>query len=258
MKAIILAGGLGTRLGKYTENLPKGMLNFAGKSLIERQIETLRKCGIKEIIVTRKHLKEKINFPDVKYDDKEQDDSNMVSDFMHARREFDDDLILCYGDIIYEPSVLKELIKSKAEISVVADKDWKEYWIARLGDWRNDSESFVVRGKKLVSLGMPNPPENLMDARYVGMIKFSKKSLKKIEDIYDALSEKIGWETKWSYSKSFKKAYMTDLVQELIENGFNVEAVLISHKWMEFDTAEDYEKANDWLDKGTLKRFINL
>ena len=34
MKAIILAAGMGTRLGKYTENLPKCMLNFNGKPVL--------------------------------------------------------------------------------------------------------------------------------------------------------------------------------------------------------------------------------
>ena len=51
MKAIILAAGQGTRLKKYTENLPKGMLSFMGKTIIERQIEIYRKCGIDNIIV---------------------------------------------------------------------------------------------------------------------------------------------------------------------------------------------------------------
>ena len=51
MKAIILAAGMGTRLDKYTKELPKCMLNFEGKTLIKRQVETLRSCGIKEIII---------------------------------------------------------------------------------------------------------------------------------------------------------------------------------------------------------------
>src|SRR3989338_10912430 len=46
MKAIILAAGMGTRFDKYTKDLPKCMLNFNGKTLIERQVETLRACGI--------------------------------------------------------------------------------------------------------------------------------------------------------------------------------------------------------------------
>ena len=56
MKAIILAAGQGTRLKKYTENLPKGMLRFMGQTIIERQIAMYRKCGINDIIVVQIRL----------------------------------------------------------------------------------------------------------------------------------------------------------------------------------------------------------
>ena len=67
MKAIILAAGQGTRLKKYTENLPKGMLSFGGKTLIERQIEIYRSCGIDKIIIVKGYAADKIQYPDVKY-----------------------------------------------------------------------------------------------------------------------------------------------------------------------------------------------
>ena len=60
MKAIILAAGMGTRLGKYTENLPKCMLEFEGKTLIQRQVDTLRDAGIEDIIIIKGFNQEKI------------------------------------------------------------------------------------------------------------------------------------------------------------------------------------------------------
>ena len=60
MKAIILAAGRGTRLKKYTRDLPKGMLPFAGKTIIERQIGMYRKHGFTKIIVVRGFAAEKI------------------------------------------------------------------------------------------------------------------------------------------------------------------------------------------------------
>ena len=69
MKALILAGGQGTRLKKYTENLPKGMLSFMGKTIIERQIELYRSCGINDIIIVRGYASEKINYKGIKYYD---------------------------------------------------------------------------------------------------------------------------------------------------------------------------------------------
>ena len=42
MKAIILAAGIGNRLGKHSNNKPKALLEFDGESLLKRQIETLK------------------------------------------------------------------------------------------------------------------------------------------------------------------------------------------------------------------------
>jgi len=258
MKAIILAGGLGTRLGKYTKDLPKCMLNFLGKPLIERQVAAFRLCGISDIIITRKHLKEKIDVSGVKYDDKEPDDSNMLADFFHAIKELDDDIILSYGDVLFEPEVLKKLLESEADIGIVADSDWKDYWAARLGGWTEDSESFVIgENDKVISLGIPDSPAEKMDARYVGLIKFSKKVLPKIKEVYENAAKNF-WEKLWHTSSSFKKAYMTDFLQELIDQGLDVKAVKIQRGWLEFDTEKDYELILKWIKDETLKRFIRI
>ena len=49
MIVIILNAGSGTRLGELTKNLPKGLLDINGKSLIERQIENFSSKNIKKI-----------------------------------------------------------------------------------------------------------------------------------------------------------------------------------------------------------------
>lgn len=51
-KAIILAGGRGTRLSPLTDGIPKPLVPFLGKTLIERIIEKLTKSGIEKIMIT--------------------------------------------------------------------------------------------------------------------------------------------------------------------------------------------------------------
>ena len=51
MKAIILAGGLGTRLKPFTEIIPKPLLPIGEKAILEIQIEHLRKYGFNEIFL---------------------------------------------------------------------------------------------------------------------------------------------------------------------------------------------------------------
>ena len=51
MKAVILAGGLGTRLKPFTEVIPKPLLPIGEKAVLEIQIEHLRKHGVDEVIL---------------------------------------------------------------------------------------------------------------------------------------------------------------------------------------------------------------
>ncbi len=60
MKAIILAGGKGTRLLPLTESIPKPMVILCGKPLLQYQIELLKNNGFKEITLIVNYLGEKI------------------------------------------------------------------------------------------------------------------------------------------------------------------------------------------------------
>ena len=71
MKVIILAAGRGTRLGHHTKEIPKGLVDVNGKSIIERQIELFKKNGITEIVIVRGYKKEKFCWDDVTFIDNE-------------------------------------------------------------------------------------------------------------------------------------------------------------------------------------------
>jgi len=58
MKAIILAGGLGTRLKPFTEVIPKPLLPVGESSVLEIQILSLKKHGIKDIVIATNHMAE--------------------------------------------------------------------------------------------------------------------------------------------------------------------------------------------------------
>ncbi|MBR4530700.1 MAG: NTP transferase domain-containing protein [Lachnospiraceae bacterium] len=102
MKAIILAAGQGTRLKKYTENLPKGMLSFMDRTIIERQIALYRAAGIDRIIIVRGYAADKIAYEGVTYyDNEDYANTNMVISLLAAAPEFDDDVIVSYSDILF-------------------------------------------------------------------------------------------------------------------------------------------------------------
>lgn len=260
MKAIILAAGQGTRLKKYTENLPKGMLSFMGKTLIERQIELYRKCGVQKISVVRGFAAEKIQYDGVYYyDNKEYASTNMVESLMAAKEEFNEDMIVSYSDILFEEQMLRQMINVEGDIAVAVDDNWKAYWKKRYGRVDFDTESLAIDSKdRILELGLENPPMESIDARYIGLLKFSKTGLKWIEAILEAAYQKAPDEPWQQSGKPVRQAYMTDLLQAIIQSGKIVRAEHFHNGWLEFDTNEDYENACGWIEDQTIEQLIKI
>ena len=260
MKAIVLAGGAGKRLKRYTKDLPKGMLSFGGKTIIERQIEAFRACNITDIIVVRGFEASKINYKGVRYYTNENyATTNMVEGMMVAKAEFNDDLIVSYSDIIFDADMLKAMIGAEALFSCAVDDNWKAYWKKRYGRIDVDTESLVINDQSnIIELGLENPPLEMIDARFIGLLKFSVEGLHIIQKIMEEAYKE--YEDKpWQKSgRPVKKAYMTDLLNAIIQSGYTVKAVHFNNGWIEFDTNEDYEKAIDWLKDGSISKLIKL
>lgn len=260
MKAIILAAGQGTRLKKYTENLPKGMLAFGGKTIIERQIELYRRCGVENIIVVTGFAADKINYAGVKYYKNEDFAiTNMVESLMQAKAEFDDDVILSYSDILFSETILQKMLTNADDFAVAVDKNWQFYWQKRYGRIDFDTESLSINSDSCItSLGLENPPLSEIDARYIGLLKFSRAGLGKITDLW-ARDYAEYLDKPWQQSgKHIRQAYMTDLLHALIKEGNVVKAVEFNNGWLEFDTNEDYENACQWVEDGSIKELIEL
>ena len=58
MNAIILCGGLSTRLGEITKEVPKILLDIRGKSMLDWQLNKLKKVGVTEVVLAAGHLSE--------------------------------------------------------------------------------------------------------------------------------------------------------------------------------------------------------
>ena len=94
MKAIILSAGYGSRLGNLTKELPKSLVDINGKSIIERQIETFRNNGVKDIVVVVGPNKDKFQLNDVEYVvDENFHDHEQLGSLMMASKHFQNDLV---------------------------------------------------------------------------------------------------------------------------------------------------------------------
>lgn len=252
MKAIILAAGRGTRMGKYTKDLPKGMLVFEGKTLIEKQIDTLRKSGIEDIAIITGYESKKINFDDIKYFHNEKfATTNMVETLMCAEEFLNGDVIVAYSDILYTKELVELCCNSPFDIGVAVDSDWRKLWKLRYGSCEQDLESLEVKENKITELGREVTKSEGLDLRYIGLLKFAKNGIEIFKKVYNKQKEK---NSNWAQSgKPFELGYMTDILAEIINQGYEVNPIITQGNWLEFDTNEDYEIISKYKSEGIIR-----
>jgi len=254
MKAIILAAGIGSRMKKYTKTFPKCMIEINNKTILERQIDTLQTAGISNIYIVTGFKSEMINYDNIKYYHNENyEKTNMIESLMCAANEFDQDLIITYGDLIYTEDLLHKLIDSQHLASICVDSDWKTYWFHRYGQTEIDLETLTIDNNMILELGAPTNSSKGLHYRYVGAIKFSLKIIPQIISIYN-IKKKLN--EKWIQSgKPFLNGYMTDLLNEMIINGITLSPIMGNKQWLEIDMPTDYDNLVRDYNNGNLNKY---
>jgi len=241
---IIIAAGLGSRLKKYTYNLPKCMLDFGGKTLLQRQIEAYNSCGLNKISVIRGFKKEKINYPEIEYfENKNFKENNILNSLFYAEKVLNGHVIVSYSDILFEKEVVERLLKSEHDISIVVDIDWRGYYVNRKDHPIEEAENVIFdANNKVLEIGKIHTNKHDVHGEFIGMMKFSPRGSEIFKKQFHRAKE-LFWNKTFQRAKLFQKAYLTDMIQEMADMGVPIHCVIIERGWKEIDTVEDYEKA---------------
>lgn len=243
LKAIIIAAGMGNRLMPLTDGKPKCMLDVNGKSIMQRQLEALRQCSISDIIVVRGYKKEMITYPDIRYyENTDYENNNILRSLFYAENELDDEFVFSYSDIIFEKSVLEKLLSSQEDVSLVTDIDWLAHYQHRYQHPIPEAELVVVEGNRVIKIGKNIVKPEKAHGEFIGLVKFTKKGAEILRSTYERITNQYR-NRPFQQAASLEKAYLTDMIQELIDMGYSVSNVDISGGWVEIDTSEDLEKA---------------
>ena len=243
-KALIVAAVLGSRLKKHTENLPKCMLDFGGKTLLQRQLDAYKKNHIKNISLIRGYKKEKINYKGIKYfENPDYRNNNILNSIFYGEDVINGSIIISYSDILFNSNVVKRTLDSDHDISVVVDIDWRGYYVGRKDHPISEAENVIFNSNNEVEkIGKINTGNEEVHGEFIGMIKLSNRGCAIFKEHFHRL-KKIYWNKPFQRAKTFQKAYLTDFIQELVDIGIKVHCVIIESGWKEIDTVEDYKKA---------------
>ena len=184
----------------------------------------------------------------------------MVETLFCAKEKLNGSVIVSYGDIIFEKSVLQKLIDSKDDFSIVVDKNWEEYWKTRFENPLVDAESLIVDNNGYINnIGQNASNVHEICGQYIGLMKFQGEGLKYLKRFYEKTEkESKSGVNPLNSNLPFQKSFMTDLLQGLIESGCNLKAVFTNNGWLELDSIHDYEIYNKMYAEKTISKFFLL
>ena len=243
MNAIIIAAGSGKRVGKDVKYIPKSMVKVNGKPIIDYQISVLKQAGIDEIVVITGPYSEKFHLDNVKYvKDQNYIKHDILGSLMEAKDFLKNNILVLYSDIIFELKIIKQILDLKGDISIAVDMNWEKMYEGRTEHPKSEAENVQLNKiKKIIKIKKNIQNENKDVGEFLGIIKFSPRGselfIKKYEELIKTHNGTF------QQSSSISKAYLTDMIQEMIDSKIDVEPVLISGKWCEIDTMQDLKNA---------------
>jgi len=159
---------------------------------------------------------------------------------MVSSKYFQNDIVISFGDVIADDNIMKQMVESTYDIGVAIDLKWEKNYENRTQHPKSEADLALIRSNKLTKIKKNlDVVENHQLGEFLGIIKLSNIGSKKFLDVFERLNS--SHEGKFHDASSFQKAYLTDMIDELIQTNEDVNPIFIDGVWFEIDTIEDLE-----------------
>lgn len=239
---VILAAGRGSRLQDLTDDRPKGLVEVAGRPLVEWQLAAMNSANLRSLaIVTGYRQQDYARFQVSTIDNQRWAETNMVASMLCALDALDGTIIFSYSDILYDTSVVEKLLNSNYDFAVVYDTDWLEIWSQRFTDPLSDAESFKIGADmRILEIGQPAHHVDEIEGQFMGLFKVSSRAAGWIRELLAEQADAVD------------ALDTTGLLNLLISKGYPVFGVPTAGNWMEIDDQQDLEVAESMMKSGAL------
>ena len=236
MKAILLCAGRGLRLKDLTGGeKPKCLIKVGNGAILDWQLDALGKAGIDKItIVTgfkaemiRDHLRQDTRIEYINND--KYASTNILTSFRMALNSCDyaEDLVVMAGDVVFDSSILKDIIVYKgSDVLVAIDRKKID----------EEAVKIMIKEESVVRFGKDI---KIVDAhgQFLGLMKINANTIKEMKEVADRMIVSCGR----------IKAYLFDMLNTMIRE-YNKRIGYVDIEdcfWEEIDYKEDWKRANN-------------
>jgi len=235
--AIFLLAGRGSRLNRYTEIIPKCLVEVSGKTILHRMLEKLERIGVKKVIFVVgykwKHIQKAIgenwNGIEVEYiNNVDWEKTNNIVSFYMAKDSLKDDFLLLEGDIITAENALDSFIPGKNQMAVSAYKSFMDGTVVTIGE-NNKIEKIYLKKDIDDSLNLESTYKTV-NIYSININDFHRLIVPELEKIIESGKVNSYYEQAFAFLANNKI--------------MNFDAIDYSNlKWYEVDNEEDLEEA---------------
>jgi phosphoenolpyruvate phosphomutase len=249
--AVVLAATRGRGLEAITTDRPKVMLPIAGKPLLRWLIDGFKKQSINDITVVGGYRADAIDTAGIKLVVNERyAETGELASLACAIDGLDSDTVISYGDLLFRSYVLRDLVESQADFSVVVDslrtgtsnRTVRDFAYCSRGDDRGLFGTPVLLER--VTSGADSkratqepavldpPPQG----RWIGMLNVSRAGLEKLKAALSELRAR----------PDFDQLDMPALLNALIAGGAAIEVQYVHGHWRGVNDLDDLRHAVDF------------
>ncbi len=246
MNAIIIAAGRGSRLEGYTDDRPKCMVRVAGRSILDHQLKALRQNGIEDIDIVRGYLADKLVVDGATYHANRQwEDNNILHSLFCAESAMEGGFLSTYSDIVYSPKVVTAALKQLGDITLVVDRKWRRAYVDRSDHPVAQAELVRVDADRVVAVGKHVGPDDAV-GEFIGLAAHTARGAELMCETYAALCDELDGDDIFRHGRLFRRAYLADLYEAMIERGIDIHWSAIDGGWREVDTVEDLHAVDEF------------
>lgn len=228
LTAIILAAGVGSRLRPLTADRPKCLIEVGGRTLLARQLESLRRAGVHEVTIVAGYRSDQVracvNGSAEVIESPRFEETNSLYSLWLAREHLRRGAVVLNSDVLAPVALFERLVSAPAEAAVLVD---------RQDHFEAEDMKVTLEGQRIVDFGKELPPDRA-HAHNVGMAKFGPIGGARLVDCLDRLVA-AGHENDWAPAAYREYAASWELAA-VPTDGL---------PWIEIDYLEDLQRARE-------------
>jgi choline kinase len=249
MRAVVIGAGRGSRLEHETCEIPKTLVEVMGRPMLDWVLEALGEAGFsrKDVVFICGYAEQAVRerYPELTFvRNGGWEHNNILLSLLGARPYLADGFVSTYADIVYEGAIARQLVNNPHDIVLGCDTAWRRRYVDRSRHPESDAEKLRASGARVVELCRRIPSERA-DGEFIGVMKLSPSGAHQFLSEFDRAQASYAGGP-FREGRSFEKAYLIDLLQDMLERDALMHRENTEGGYMEIDTLEDLSMAEKW------------